>query len=328
MQLLAKTNQDSWVLLDQVPTLDQNGHLQKVLRGRDLGPGDFWKIWQGQTPRLSGFRAFSGNPWTVPLTVPLPNPDIPVWAYGMTYPEHGEETVNLSILRFAKQAQAQLMGPGSLVWQKHLDYEAEIGLLLYRHTPNRFGFLLLNDFTNRGLQVHSFDPANPGPGFTRAKSFPGALQVGPWMAIGQESDWEDLRLELSVNQQSRQRVNAIDCLLGPRQIHRDLFADIHGSDWILAATGTTQGTCFRSPKGWEKGRLFLQSALSINKAKERWLSELKFLNPGDEIVMTSPQLGVAKMTIALDSIFPELPSLGSVSPSITDLSSQMLSYLH
>lgn len=300
VQLLARTNQGSWVLLDQVPSLDQNGQMQKVLRGQDLGPGDFWKIWQGQTPRLSGLRNYPGNPWTVPL----PNPDIPVWAYGMTYPEHGEETVDLSILRFVKQAQAHLMGPGSLFWQRYLDYEAEIGLLLYRHTPNRFGFLILNDFTDRGVQVHSFDPADPGPGFARAKSFPGALQVGPWIAIGQESDWDGLRVELSVNKQSRQRVNAIDCLLSPRLIHPELFADIHGSDWILVATGTPQGTCFRNPSGWEKGRLFLQSALSMSGAKERWLSELKFLNPGDEILMTSPQLGVAKMTIAPHSSFP------------------------
>ena len=230
------------------------------------------------------------------LLVPLPQFEQSSWAYAMTYRVHQEEARQQNIFPFAKHGRAE----GTWLPIQHrraLDYEAEIALLLHRPEPERFGFLLANDLTDRGVQLRTFDRRHPAPGFSAAKSFPGALRVGPLLAVGGPVLWPQLEVQLRINGELRQQVNARECLLTPQQFHQQIFARNAATDWALVLTGTTGGTIFRSPRSAEKWALWIKHGFSKGDAREAWLRRFQFLKAGDQLEMTSQILGTSCATI-------------------------------
>jgi len=224
------------------------------------------------------------------LDVPLPHRGARCWGYALSYPEHRRETVNQAPFRFLKQGSVAAHSE-SIPYREFLDFELEIGLLMHAETPDRFGYFLANDLTDRGLQVEHYDARDPAPGFSLAKNFPGALRAGPLLAIGDASLWSELTASLTLNDVARQTVRAIDCNLDPARLHRELF-QAHGADpWLLAITGTSSGTLFRSPQIRERFLALVSSGLSFKRAKRSWLRGLTFLAPGDKLVLDSPLLG-------------------------------------
>lgn len=227
-------------------------------------------------------------PWCE-LDVPLPHRGARCWGYALSYPEHRDETLHRPAFRFLKEGTVAANSE-PIPYREFLDFELEIGVLMHRATPDRFGYFLANDLTDRGVQVQLYNRRNPAPGFTIAKSFPGSLRVGPLLALGDASLWHQLTATLTLNDEERQTLRAVDCHLNPRQLHRELFQE-YDDPWLMVATGTSAGTLFRSPRFSEKLVALLAGRLSAKRAGRRWLGGLRFLVPGDKLVLYSPILG-------------------------------------
>lgn len=245
----------------------------------------------GSEPQASDAVAVDPRfiPWQ-DLDVPLPHRETRCWGYALTYPEHRRDTLDVAAFRFLKQGSVAT-NSAPIPFRPFLDFELEIGLLMHRETPNRFGYFLANDLTDRGLQIDHYDRRKPAPGFTLAKSFPGSLRVGPLLVLGDATLWPTLTATLTLNAEARQTLRACDCHLDPARFHRDLFNNHDGEPWLLVVTGTCSGTMFRSPRTRDRLRALLAGGLSVKQARRRWLGRLKFLAPGDVLVLHSPLLG-------------------------------------
>ena len=224
------------------------------------------------------------------LDVPLPDRKIPCWGFALTYPDHRSETIDAESFRFVKEA-PPIANSKAIPYREHLDYELEIGLLMHRNAPGRFGYFLANDLTDRGVQVENYDAKDPAPGFGKAKSFEGALRAGPLLAIGDASAWPMMSASLKLNGEVRQTLSAENCRLDPEQVHGELFADHPDESWLVVATGTSAGTLFRVPQTREKLKALVAGKFSMKRAGQVWLNSLRFLIPGDKIVLQSPILG-------------------------------------
>jgi 2-keto-4-pentenoate hydratase/2-oxohepta-3-ene-1,7-dioic acid hydratase in catechol pathway len=266
------------------------------LQNRALSFND---IWQQKVPTQPIEPAdLIKKPWQE-LLVPLPDPAIECRGYALTYEKHREE-VDMETLetlcRFPKAGPAQSMFL-PVAYRSNLDYEAEIGMLVNRNDPSRFGYFMVNDLTDRGIQARTYDKKNPAPGFAEAKRFEGALRAGPLLMIGDASLFDEIKIRLSVNGEIRQRVNGWECMLTPEQIHQDVFSSTETGEWALIASGTSGGTIFYTPNILQKLMLFSRSGFSMDRAKERWLASFPFLAADDEIEFQSPQLGIGRAKV-------------------------------
>ena len=156
------------------------------------------------------------------LPIPLPEANIPCIGYALTYPGHQEEVSLDEVLAFDKNA-CPARAADDIAYRDHLDYEAEIGVLFERGRDDRFGYLIVNDLTDRGIQARTFDSDDMAPGFSKAKSFEGALRVGPLFAVGNEASWHTFQVDLFLNGEVRQRLRTTECVITPRDLVHDLF---------------------------------------------------------------------------------------------------------
>lgn len=277
----------------------------RVVRYNEVGVSlvnrafSFSDIWQqnDQMKPISSTDLIT-KPWQE-LLVPLPDPAINCRGYAFTYKKHREEIDMEALCSFPKAGPAQTM-LSPVVYRPNLDYEAEIGVLMNRNDSGRFGYFMVNDLTDRGIQVRTYDKKNPAPGFAESKSFEGSLRAGPLLMIGDASLWDEIQIRLSVNKEIRQRVNGWECMLTPEQFHRDVFSSDDTEEWALIASGTSGGTIFYAPNILQKLMLFMRSGFSINRAEERWLSSLSFLVADDEIEFQSPLLGISRATVVTE----------------------------
>ena len=120
-----------------------------------------------------------------------------------------------------------------------------------------------------------------------------ALRAGPLLLVDDASRWPSLTASLTWNGELRQTVRAADCSLDPRKLHDELFRGHDDGPWLLAATGTSAGTLFRSPQIRERFMALIAGGFSLKRARRSWLHGLRFLTPGDELVVQSPDLGHA-----------------------------------
>lgn len=230
------------------------------------------------------------------LRLPLPREDIPCWAYALTYPDHQREARLSESFRFPKGGPAAPF-QGVMAYRDYLDYEGEIAVLLHSQFPDRFGFLMGNDWTDRGIQVREFDPDDQAPSFAKAKHFGGSLAVGPLLAIGEAGAWTNLGVELYRNGRLQQAVHAAQCKIDPEYMREDLAGELAQHDLVLALSGTAAGTVFHTPSSSQRLGLWFANGFSVARGKEAWLRKLDFLRAGDEIVMRSPILGEARMVV-------------------------------
>jgi len=235
------------------------------------------------------------------LLLPLPEMDIPCLGYALTYPSHQKEVSLEDSVTFPKHAVPQTTSQ-DIIFRNHLDYEVEIGVLLHRNDRERFGYLIVNDLTDRGIQVRTFDPDDMAPGFALAKSFEGALRIGPLLAIGNAAAWKTLEVDLYLNGELRQQLRARECLLQPEALVEHHLPVHTEAPWLLVSTGTTEGVLFDVPDLWEKIEYFLRAGFSMKQAKEDWLAHLRFLQPGDELTLLSSSLGRASARVVTGEI--------------------------
>ena len=199
-----------------------------------------------------------------------------------------------------------------------LDYEVELGLVLledmdlhqlpssYEAFIDKVAFFIANDVSDREPII-----LDEETGYTRGKSHPTYLPVGPWMVHGRqlrprtmnEGD-HSLRIGLEVyeataspgNVQSRQLASTGAMLRGPWAIvrymsetlakgniicMRDAYGNpryLHDADGVIPAgslilTGTPGGTAIRKPGLLHKAELFLRGGFSLEGAREIFVED-------------------------------------------------------
>lgn len=199
-----------------------------------------------------------------------------------------------------------------------LDYEVELGLVLledlnlhqlppsYDDFIDKVAFFAANDVSNRVPIILDEDT-----GYTRGKSYPTYLPIGPWMVHGSqlrprtmnEGD-HSLRIGLEVYEavaspgytQNRQLAGTDAMLHGPWGIvrymsemlaqgeiicMRDAYGKpryLHNADGIIPAgslilTGTPGGTAIRKPGLMYQAELFLRGGLSLDGARQVFVQD-------------------------------------------------------
>lgn len=199
-----------------------------------------------------------------------------------------------------------------------LDYEVEVGLVLLedlnlRQLPSSYdafidkvAFFVANDVSDREPII-----LDDETGYTRGKSHPTYLPVGPWMVHGSqlrprtlnEGD-HSLKIGLEVyevtassgNVQSRQLAGTDAMLRGPWAIvrymsetlasgkiicMRDAYGNpryLHDAEGIIPAgslilTGTPGGTAIRKPGLLHKAELFLRGGFSLEVARQIFVED-------------------------------------------------------
>jgi len=199
-----------------------------------------------------------------------------------------------------------------------LDYEVELGLVLLedldlRNPPSSYeafidqvAFFVANDVSDREPII-----LDEETGYTRGKSHPGYLPIGPWMVHGSQlrprtmtEGERSLRIGLEVyetavgpgNVQRRQFASTDAMLRGPWAIVRHMSeglkedkivcmrdADgnpryLHDANGIIPAgsiilTGTPGGTAIQEPGLLQKAELFLRGGFSLEGARQIFIQD-------------------------------------------------------
>jgi len=192
-----------------------------------------------------------------------------------------------------------------------VDYEAEIGFVLLEDVDlddpptdreafkEKIAFFVANDVSDRWPQIREGEP-----GYTRAKSRPTYLPIGPWMIHGRQLDLRtrsggerSMRLWLRVEEADpqpggswRQNSSSAQMIRGPLEIVQ-MVAELHresrqrdGAGVLrsvarvddgrvtipagsLFLTGTPEGTAIEAPTGWDRARLLARGNLTVPGAR-------------------------------------------------------------
>jgi 2,4-diketo-3-deoxy-L-fuconate hydrolase len=248
---------------------------------------------------------------------------------GLNYREHRAETGARSaeLLLFPKPVVPTgafaPVSPAPL-----LDHEIEIAIVLLADldlhappAPERFlddvAFVLANDVSDREPII-----LDPQTGYTRGKSRPGHLPLGPWLVAGRHlplrlaGEPGNVVLDLQLRTRcgaggpwtTRQEARSTDMITGPLAILQAAAArrvgmpDLAGTerficpaDGVLQAgslilTGTPGGTAIQAPGALEKLALFVTGGFTRQGAARRYLerqleqrAERGYLAPGDMV---------------------------------------------
>ncbi|MEO7197268.1 MAG: fumarylacetoacetate hydrolase family protein [Solirubrobacterales bacterium] len=217
----------------------------------------------------------------VELLAPVPNPQ-KIICIGLNYADHAAEAAIVAPpvpTFFAKFANA-LVPDGAPVnlpaASTKLDYEAEVAFVIGR--PARdvtladalghvAGYTLLNDLSARDLQFQT-------PQWMPGKVFDGSAPCGPALLTPDEvPDPGDIGIAMDLNGQRMQKASTRDLIFGTRELIAHLSTLMTLVPGDIVSTGTPAGVgSTRDPRVW--------------------------LKPGDELLVSSPQLGELRTTIA------------------------------
>jgi 2-keto-4-pentenoate hydratase/2-oxohepta-3-ene-1,7-dioic acid hydratase in catechol pathway len=217
----------------------------------------------------------------VELLPPVPDPE-KIIGIGLNYRAHaaeGQMEPPESPTFFAKFRNA-LRGDGATVTLPHtsekVDYEAEIAFVVGRRAKDvaegdaidhLAGYTLFNDLSARDLQFAT-------PQWMPAKVFDGAAPCGPAIVTCDEAGASDsLGIALDLNGERMQESSTADLVFSIPALVAQLSGLMTLEPGDVIATGTPAGVGgAREPRVW--------------------------LRPGDEVVVSSPQLGRLRTTIA------------------------------
>jgi 2-keto-4-pentenoate hydratase/2-oxohepta-3-ene-1,7-dioic acid hydratase in catechol pathway len=180
---------------------------------------------------------------------------------------------------FAKFANA-LARPGGTVklpeWSGKVDYEAEVAFVIGERAKDVSeadamahvaGYTLLNDLSARDYQFKT-------PQWMPGKVFDGAAPCGPALVTPDEAGPHDaIEIELTLNGERMQRSSTADLVHSVPALVEYLSRLMTLEPGDIVSTGTPAGVgSLRDPKVW--------------------------LKPGDEVVISSPQLGALETRLA------------------------------
>jgi 2-keto-4-pentenoate hydratase/2-oxohepta-3-ene-1,7-dioic acid hydratase in catechol pathway len=201
---------------------------------------------------------------------------------GLNYRAHAEEQgaePPATPTFFAKFRNA-LAAPGATVslprWSERVDYEAEVAFVIRdrcKDVPEAdaiehvAGYTLLNDLSARDYQFKT-------PQWMPGKTFDGAAPCGPALVTTDEAGPHDrIEIELTLNGESMQKSSTADLVHSVPALIAYLSKLMTLEPGDLISTGTPAGVgSLRDPKLW--------------------------LKAGDEVVISSPQLGVLETRLA------------------------------
>jgi 2-keto-4-pentenoate hydratase/2-oxohepta-3-ene-1,7-dioic acid hydratase in catechol pathway len=217
----------------------------------------------------------------LPLLPPVTRPG-KVICIGLNYRAHAEEQGKEppeTPTFFAKFRNA-LAAPGATVplpvWSNRVDYEAEVAFVIKdrcRDVPESdamdhvAGYTLLNDLSARDYQFKT-------PQWMPGKTFDGAAPCGPALVTPDEAGPHDaIEIELRLNGELMQSGSTADLVHSVPALVAYLSQLMTLDPGDIVSTGTPAGVgSLRDPKVW--------------------------LKPGDEVVISSPQLGVLETRLA------------------------------
>jgi 2-keto-4-pentenoate hydratase/2-oxohepta-3-ene-1,7-dioic acid hydratase in catechol pathway len=217
----------------------------------------------------------------VDLLPPIARPG-KIICIGLNYRSHAEEQgvePPETPTFFAKFANS-LAPPGGTVslpaWSEKVDYEAEVAFVIgarckdvpqERALDHVAGYTLLNDLSARDYQFKT-------PQWMPGKTFDGAAPCGPALVTADEAGPHDgIEIELRLNGETMQQGTTADLVHSVPALVAYLSQLMTLEPGDLVSTGTPAGVgSMREPRVW--------------------------LKPGDEIVISSPQLGVLETTMA------------------------------
>jgi 2-keto-4-pentenoate hydratase/2-oxohepta-3-ene-1,7-dioic acid hydratase in catechol pathway len=217
----------------------------------------------------------------VELLPPIHRPG-KVLCIGLNYRAHAEEggrEAPETPTFFAKFA-TSLRAAGETVqlpsWSSRLDYEAEVAFVIGdrckdvpadRALEHVAGYTLLNDLSARDYQFKT-------PQWMPGKSFDGAAPFGPALVTPDEAGPHDaIGIALDLNGERMQESTTADLIHSIPELieYLSMLMTLEPGDTV--ATGTPAGVgSLRDPKVW--------------------------LQPGDEVVVSSPQLGELRTPLA------------------------------
>jgi 2-keto-4-pentenoate hydratase/2-oxohepta-3-ene-1,7-dioic acid hydratase in catechol pathway len=217
----------------------------------------------------------------VDLLPPIGHPG-KIICIGLNYREHAEEAgleAPETPTFFAKFTNS-LMRPGGTAklpeWSAKVDYEAEVAFVIgdrAKDVPEEnamehvAGYTLLNDLSARDYQFKT-------PQWMPGKVFDGAAPCGPALVTPDEAGPHDaIEIELTLNGERMQKSSTADLIHSVPALVAYLSQLMTLEPGDLISTGTPAGVgSRRDPKVW--------------------------LKPGDEVVISSPQLGVLETRLA------------------------------
>jgi 2-keto-4-pentenoate hydratase/2-oxohepta-3-ene-1,7-dioic acid hydratase in catechol pathway len=215
------------------------------------------------------------------LLPPIPDPD-KIICIGVNYAEHAKEgrTEPPSSPTFFAKFRNALRPDGAAVElpaaSEKVDYEAEIAFVIGRPAKDvsaadaldhLAGYMLFNDLSARDLQFAT-------PQWMPGKVFDGAAPCGPAIVTPEEAGPPDaLGIALNLNGARMQGATMSDLIFSIPELLAHLSGLMTLDPGDIVATGTPSGVGgAREPRVW--------------------------LKPGDEIVVSSPQLGELRTRIA------------------------------
>jgi acylpyruvate hydrolase len=217
----------------------------------------------------------------IPLLPPVTRPG-KIICIGLNYRAHAEEQgaePPETPTFFAKFRNA-LAAPGAAVplppWSERVDYEAEVAFVIRdrcKDVPEEqaidhvAGYTLLNDLSARDYQFKT-------PQWMPGKTFDGAAPCGPALVTPDEAGPHDgIEIELTLNGELMQKSSTADLVHSVPALIAYLSKLMTLQPGDVISTGTPAGVGnLRDPK--------------------------VFLRPGDEVVISSPQLGVLETRLA------------------------------
>ena len=175
-----------------------------------------------------------------------------VYCVGMNYAAHAAESGSAppeNLVMFMK-APNTVVGPDDDVeippGSVKTDWEVELGIVIAARTSRLAspaeardriaGFVLANDLSERDWQL-----AVSGGQWSKGKSAPGFLPLGPWLVTPDDVDADDVRLQSWVNGEPRQDSRTSDLIFPIDTIVWELsrYLTLEPGDVVL--TGTPEG---------------------------------------------------------------------------------------
>jgi acylpyruvate hydrolase len=275
-----------------------NGHPRAALLRDDGCVYDIWEdasrgaratdrtleaiLESGLIDEVEAVEGDDGVPVTgLELLPPLSRPG-KILCIGLNYRAHAEEQgadPPETPTFFAKFHNA-LIPPGATVklppWSEKVDYEAEVAFVIKDRCKDVSeadamahvaGYTLLNDLSARDYQFKT-------PQWMPGKTFDGAAPCGPALVTPDEAGPHDaIEIELTLNGEVMQKSSTADLVHSVPALVAYLSQLMTLEPGDVVSTGTPAGVgSLRDPKVW--------------------------LKPGDEVVISSPQLGVLETRLA------------------------------
>jgi 2-keto-4-pentenoate hydratase/2-oxohepta-3-ene-1,7-dioic acid hydratase in catechol pathway len=170
---------------------------------------------------------------------------------------------------------------------EYLDYEGEVSIVIGKPARDAraadaldyiWGYTLQNDWSARDQR----DASIGGLSFNSQKNWDCSSSIGPIISVGEIKDPQDVPFQTRVNGEMRQNGNTRDMTFSFAEYIEYLTRDMTFLPGDMISAGTCQGTAMDKTPRVEGGG-FTDKKL--------------FLNPGDTVEVTSPELGVLRNRI-------------------------------